>query len=137
MKCIQCKKEIEKGFWCSINCKRQFFIEQYYNSSMIYDIEESIRIENEKNSEKNINDYKIFKKKNFGKSYVDFVLSLSKNEVKKEWQKRIRNVEYVVNQLQVIIVWNVIFSKGKKKKGCVGRARKKQQTRKDNRIYAN
>ena len=33
MKCIQCKKDIkEKGLWCSMNCKKQFYIDKYSGS---------------------------------------------------------------------------------------------------------
>lgn len=88
MKCIQCKKEINEGFWCSIKCKKQFFIEQYYSSSMIYDIETSIKIEKKQNRKKAIKDFEVFQNKNPDKYYVDFILSLGEDEVKKNDKKR-------------------------------------------------
>ena len=76
MKCIQCGKTIKDGKWCKIDCKEQMYIENYLGSSLAENIERDYREKKKKDLAKTMYALKIWQKKNPGKGYVEYLLSL-------------------------------------------------------------
>ena len=88
MKCIQCKKEIKEGFWCSIDCKKQFYMVHFMDSNLVYEIEEKNKNEQRKKRLNIIRDFEIFQEKNPNVDYIDFILCLGEEEVKTNDSKK-------------------------------------------------